>query len=114
MDKMRELYEKVAKDSALQEKFSGIMKAAEKAGKDETEKKLVAFAKETGYEVTVEEMVGFFKNLEAKEGTLSEEELDAVAGGKAYPGAASVTMGMPGCQPVLVSIPSNTCLKFYW
>ncbi len=32
MSQMQELYEKVSKDTALEEKFSVIMKAAEKAG----------------------------------------------------------------------------------
>lgn len=111
MEKMKELYDKVAKDSALQTKFAEIMKDAEKSGKDETGKKLAAFAKEAGYEATVEEMVGFFKSLEVREGTLSEEELDAVAGGKAYPGPASIAMGMSGCQP-LVSTPVDQCILY--
>lgn len=81
MSKMKELYEKIAADSALKAKFTEILKDAEKAGKEETDKKLVSFAEEEGYSVTAEEIVDFFKQLESKEGELSEEELDAVAGG---------------------------------
>ena len=83
MEKMKELYEKVAGDSDLREKFEKIMKDSEKAGTKETEEKLTAFAKEAGYGVTVEEMQAFFKDLAEKaEGEISEAELDMVAGGK--------------------------------
>jgi predicted ribosomally synthesized peptide with nif11-like leader len=64
MDKMKELYEKVAKDSDLQQKFAEIMKDAENAGKEETGKKLVAFAKEQGFDLTVDEIRDFFSKLE--------------------------------------------------
>lgn len=84
MSKMKELYEKVAADDVLQEKFAQIIKDAEKAGKEETEVKLAAFAKEAGSDVTVEEMQAFFKELaETNQNELSDAELDMVAGGKA-------------------------------
>lgn len=63
MSNMKELYEKVAADSTLQDKFAAIMKGAEEAGKEVTEEKLIAFAKEAGYNVTLEEMQVFFKDL---------------------------------------------------
>jgi predicted ribosomally synthesized peptide with nif11-like leader len=84
MENMKKLYEKVAGDSALQAKFEVIMNAAEKAGQEVTEEKLVTFAKEAGYAVTLEEMQQFFKNMsEAENAELSAQELDMVAGGKA-------------------------------
>ena len=87
MSKMNELYEKVAADSTLQAKFAAIMKDAEKAG-NATREKLTAFAKEAGYDVTLDEMQEFFKGLaEAKDGELSDAELDQVAGGKVSPSA---------------------------
>ena len=80
---MQELYEKVSSDAALQKKFSEIMKGAEAVGKEATEAKLTAFAKEAGYDVAAEEMQAFFKELEEnKKGELSDSELDMVAGGK--------------------------------
>lgn len=83
MDAMKELYEKVSKDAVLQEKFAAIIKDTEKAGEEATKEKLISFAKEAGYDVTTEEMQEFFKGLaEAKEGELSDAELDQVAGGK--------------------------------
>jgi hypothetical protein len=59
------------------------MKDAEAAGKETTEAKLTAFAKEAGYDVALEELQTFFKELEEnKKGELSDSELDMVAGGK--------------------------------
>lgn len=83
MDKMKELYEKVAKDSALQTKFSQIMNEAEKAGQKETEAKLAAFAKEADSDVSIGEMQEFFKKMSENKDALSDLELDMVAGGKA-------------------------------
>ncbi len=89
--KMEELYEKVVGDSALQEKLVQIMKDAETAGKEESEAKLIAFAKEAGFDVTMKEMQEFFKGLvETNEGTLSDAELDQVAGGKSKEGGMMI------------------------
>ena len=83
MNKMKELYEEVAKDSPLQAKFNAIIRDSEKAGKAATEEKLIAFAKEAGYEISLVEMWAFFKELAEKgSGQLSDAELDMVAGGK--------------------------------
>jgi predicted ribosomally synthesized peptide with nif11-like leader len=87
MDKTKQLYEKVAGDSALQAKFNAILKEAEKAGEAATKEKLTAFAKEAGFEVSLDEMKDFFKSLAEKgEGELSDTELDMVAGGKSLSG----------------------------
>ena len=83
MDKMKQLYEKVAADSALQSKFSQIMNEAEKAGQEETEAKLAAFAKEADSDVSISEMQEFFKKMSENKEALSDLELDMVAGGKA-------------------------------
>lgn len=84
MSMMKELYDKVATDLILQEKFLEIMGGAEAAGGDVTRQKLIDFAKDAGYEVTLDEMKDFFQEKidESKEGALSEAELDMVAGGK--------------------------------
>ncbi len=90
---MQELYEKVAADSALEAKFAEIMKDAEAVGEEATKEKLIAFAKEAGYDITIEEIQEFFKRLaEAQQGELSEVELDQVAGGKGA-GTAGAVMG---------------------
>lgn len=104
MEKMKKLYEKVAGDSALQAKFEVIMTAAEKAGPEKTGEKLIAFAKETGYEVSIEEAREFFLSLTGqKEGALSDAELDAVAGGKTEP-FVPTSMYMTNTQCAIISI----------
>ena len=70
MSKMQELYEKVSKDRMLQDKFASIMKEADAAGKEMVEEQLTAFAKEAGYDVTVEEMQSFFRKR-SKTGCIS-------------------------------------------
>ncbi|MDD3169012.1 MAG: Nif11 family protein [Eubacteriales bacterium] len=100
MDKMKQLYEKVAADSTLQAKFSQIMKEAEKAGQKETEAKLTAFAKEAGYAISLDEMRVYFQELaEQDKGLLSDAELDMVAGGKSFNGIGNtigsvITLGI--------------------
>jgi len=81
MSKMNELHAKVAAESALQAKYYKIVEeAGDEAALGE---KLVAFAKEQGFDVTASDIEEFFKSLaEPANGKLSEEELDAVAGGK--------------------------------
>ena len=90
MSKMKELYGKVAGDSALQAKFADIVKEAE-AARVKTQEKLVAFAKEAGYEISLEEAQEYFQSLsDKKEGELSDMELDAVAGGKSGGGILTI------------------------
>ena len=98
MDVMKELYEKVSKDAKLQEKFSAIMKDAE-TEEQEVREKLIAFAKDAGYDIKVEEMQAFFKDLAEKGGgELSDADLDMVAGGKATFGiAVSILGGLLSC-----------------
>jgi len=83
MNNMKDLYEKVAGDIDLQNKFSEIMKNNDKGKLEETRKNLQDFAKEAGYTGTFEEVEKFFSDLlEQQKGELSESELDVVAGGK--------------------------------
>jgi len=102
MEKMKELYEKVANDKELQAKFFEIMKDAEKAGESVTSEKLISFAKDVGYDITPDEMKDFFSKLaESKEGQLTDAELDIVAGGKSDQGIMAIvasvfTLGI-GC-----------------
>lgn len=88
MTQMKELYEKVATDADLQKKFGEILSEGEKAGKEATEDKLLAFAKDAGYSLSIAEMQEFFKELEKNQkGELSDLELDMVAGGKSERGS---------------------------
>ena len=95
MDAMTEFYNKVSRDIKLQEKFTVIMTDAEKAGEEATKEKLIAFAKEAGYDLTLEEIRAFFKSLVEKgEGKLSDEELDQVAGGKRTEGTIYIALSI--------------------
>ena len=77
MSSMHDLYTKVAEDPILQQKFSLIMAEAEQAGQIDdpsgqaaTEEKLLAFAREAGFEVSIAEMQAFFQGMAAQaEGT---------------------------------------------
>lgn len=103
MEKMKELYEKVAADSTLQAKFAEIMNDAESAGKEETEVKLLNFAKESGFDISTEEMIAFFSEKSTNHASeLNDAELDMVAGGKSLGGSllnglASVASGGLAC-----------------
>ena len=54
-----------------------ILKAKEAKSVEE----LIALAKETGIELNEEDAKKYFEQLNAKKGELSDDELDAVAGG---------------------------------
>lgn len=74
MEKLNEFKEKVKADETLKAEITKIL-SGEREGRTE---KIIAFAKETGFEFTAEEVK---KALNPKEGELAEEELDNVAGG---------------------------------
>lgn len=89
MSKMQDLYNKVAADNELQAKFTEIIKNSGASGKEATQVKLIAFAKEAGFDVSAEEIREFFDDVSKNmEGELSDTELDMVAGGK---GGSSIT-----------------------
>ena len=115
MSKMNELYAKVATDSALQEKFGKIVEE----GGDEAAvgEKLITFAKDQGYDVTLSDIEEFFKSLaEPTNGQLSEEEMEAVAGGKSpFGGGSGISIGVAatigGCGGGLTSFSLFGCMK---
>ena len=93
MGKMKALYDMVSADPALQQKIGEIVRNEEKAGEGEIKEKLVAFAKEAGFDVTIDEMAEFFAmRKEETGGELSEAELDMVAGGKLTFGGATIAV----------------------
>lgn len=95
MSQMKELYEKVSKDNAMQEKFQQILKETEQAGQEATAEKLVGFARDAGFEINMQEMQEFFQEYTAKkEGELSDMELDMVAGGKSLSGGGMIALSV--------------------
>ncbi len=95
MSQMKEMYEKVANDTMLQEKFNAILKEGEEVGQEATTTKLVAFAKEAGFDISIQEMQGFFAELTTQQdGKLSDLELDMVAGGKSTHGSMMIAFSV--------------------
>jgi len=83
MSKISELYVKVATDSNLQTKFQSILNDKDSTDTETIKKELISFAGELGFDVSWEEVEEFFRNLSGKDSqSLSEAELDLVAGGK--------------------------------
>ncbi|MEL7654736.1 MAG: Nif11-like leader peptide family RiPP precursor [Bacillota bacterium] len=82
MERMKALYQKVAGDADLQSKFFEIINGDEELEGNEIQRQLIEFAKEAGFDITIEEMNEFFKELNENQDELSESELDMVAGGK--------------------------------
>lgn len=92
MDEMKKLYAKVAKSPMLQRKIIWIANEAPEAGYKKTKERLLDFAADAGFDVTIEEIKTFFQELAEREKAkadekqqieLTETELDMVAGGKA-------------------------------
>ncbi|MDR1271958.1 MAG: Nif11-like leader peptide family RiPP precursor [Clostridiales Family XIII bacterium] len=75
MSKVSEFYEAFSKDEAMQERAKARIEAFNEAGKQAKAEAIIAFAEEEGYTFTAEELIEF-SNRE-----LSDEELQAVAGG---------------------------------
>lgn len=119
MNQMQDLYRKVAGDPILQQKYCQILAASDQAGPVSTEEKLQTFAKEAGYEVSIQEMQAFFQGMTAKaEGELSDAELDQVAGGKVNPSVVIASVFTLGIVCAAGSIADavngiNNCGKFF-
>lgn len=93
MGNINELYQKVAADAALQAKFATITKEAEQTTREAIEERLIAFAKEAGFDVSIEEAKTYFEEQAKSQnagGELSEHELDMVAGGKSSDGGGYI------------------------
>lgn len=82
-EQLKALYEKVSKDTELQKKFIEIMVSSSGENSETTRDKLIKFAQDAGYDVSVNEIQEFLKDMATeKEGELNLAELDMVAGGK--------------------------------
>lgn len=84
MSQMKELYDKVAASEELRAQFAAILQAANEVGEEETSNKLIQFAKNQGYTITIPEFQEYFKSMaeQKSNGELNDAELDLVAGGK--------------------------------
>jgi hypothetical protein len=93
--KLNELFEKVAEDRDLQAKYVEIIQNSPKSGEAATHKKLIDFAKDVGYDITIDEMKEYLKEMaKSKEGELPDSELDKAAGGSILtPGIVGTVIG---------------------
>jgi predicted ribosomally synthesized peptide with nif11-like leader len=80
MSKVREFYEALSKDEAMQERAKG-MKAAGETTAEAAVEATITFAQAEGYSFTAEELKDYGKELKDYGKELSDEELAAVAGG---------------------------------
>lgn len=83
LSEMKEFYVKVSGDSELKQEVQALLMQASEVGEEETNRRMIAFAQNAGYQISIEEMKSYFLALAAeKTGVLSDDELDQVAGGK--------------------------------
>lgn len=105
MSAMKDLYLKVAADAALQAQVGKIF---EESGTDKEALvgELIKFGKEQGFEVSKDDIVEFYKSMEESGGQLSDEELDAVAGGKRPGGGNTSGFVCPVIPPFISAYPN--------
>lgn len=91
MNSIQELYDKIAKDPALQAEFTNILEQGEEEVQEILMDRILSFGKALGYEGTAKEVKEFFAQLaNTGEGELSDAQLDQVAGGKSAKGIYAV------------------------
>jgi len=110
---LKEFYQKVATDPSLQKE---LMEAVGAAAEEEKTEAFLAFGKKYGVEATEEEVKEFFAAMQA-EGELSDDELDAVAGGKVdgqMVGISVVTFGL-GCAigSIAMEVKADLCKESF-
>lgn len=78
-NKFVDFYAKVMQSPEEHAKVAAI---AAGGATEETFDKLIAYAKESGFDFTKEEVVEYFKTNFSDKGELTDDDLEAVAGGK--------------------------------
>lgn len=79
MNKITEFYSKAILDDTMKKKLNDILKGVDiNSANDSQLKKIGEIANEMGYDISLEEAKAF---INAEELSLSDEDLDAVAGG---------------------------------
>lgn len=78
MTEFQDFMKKVSEKKELKEKFKALLADEKTENKLET---IISFAKQCGVEVTAEEIQKAFRAIGTEGDELSDEELDAVAGG---------------------------------
>jgi predicted ribosomally synthesized peptide with nif11-like leader len=82
MSKIHDFFEKVGENQELQTKLIKIISDAEQAGETEIGTKIIDFASEAGFDITIDELREYFKEMAGSEdGSLSDSELNMISGG---------------------------------
>ena len=89
MENVKKFYDALANDKAMQERASALNKEGEKPDKAAARTAIVAFAKAEGYSFTEADLDAYAKQAKP----LTDENLDAAAGGSAGCGCAGVGGG---------------------
>ena len=82
MDNLKIFYSKIMEDEALAAKLNKILEDVEDEISDEKCQKVVELAKEVDVTLTVGEIKNYIELHEKDSETLTEDELEMVAGGK--------------------------------
>ena len=82
MDNLKIFYSKIMEDEALADKLNQILEDVEDEISDEKCQKVVELAKEVDVTLTVGEIKNYIELHEKDSETLTEDELEMVAGGK--------------------------------
>ncbi len=80
-NKFIDFYNHVVENAAVKAKMEALMAQGASMSKDAYFDAMIAFAKEEGYAFTKDEVIKYFED-NFSSGELSDEDLEAVAGGK--------------------------------
>lgn len=95
MNKFIEFYNHVTENAAAKAKLTALMEKGAAMDKGAYFDAMIAFAKEEGYTFTKDEVVKYFEE-NFSEGELSDDDLEAVAGGKGSKGLSDFWEGFKG------------------
>jgi predicted ribosomally synthesized peptide with nif11-like leader len=90
VEDVKRFYDALAKDESLQGKFKALVKKHEGQKPNEAEcdalfeNEFLPFAKEVGYDFTLEELKEYGQGIKPVSHQLSEDELATVAGGRTF------------------------------
>ena len=82
MENLKIFYAKIIEDEALAAKLKQIIEDTEDENSDEQFQKVLSLAKEVGVEISVEDIKAYHELHENDAETLTEDELETVAGGE--------------------------------
>ena len=101
MENVKKFYDALSNDKAMQERASALNKEGETPDEAAVRATVIAFAKAEGYDFTEADLEAYAHTARP----LTDESLDAAAGGAFDPGTCLCVVGGGGKDPVT----GNTC-----